>query len=71
MGSAGLLTSELDWLSTSLDRDLITETLATLVPSPATPDQGWDEPVADRSDDTGPGLFARLMSVVRTGARAA
>lgn len=71
MDSAGLLMSELDWLSTSLDRDLTTETLASLVLSPAPSDQAWDEPVAGRSDDTGPSLLARLLSAVRTGTRAA
>ncbi len=47
MGSAGMLVSDLDWLGTSLDRDLATETLATLIPTSDPPDDGWGQPIGD------------------------
>ena len=47
MGSAGMLVSDLDWLSTSLDRDLAAETLTTLIPTSDPTDDGWDQPIGD------------------------
>ena len=65
MGSAGLLMSELDWMSTSLDRDLATEALATLVPPPTAPHQGWDEPSADPGHADWTSVLVRIASLVR------
>jgi hypothetical protein len=65
MDSAGLLMSELDWLSTSLDRDLTAETLATLVPLPAAPEQEWEEPLAGPCSTERTSLLARVTSFLR------
>ena len=65
MGSAGLLVSELDWLSTSLDRDLATETLATLGPSSAAPDLEWDAPMSEPSRGDVTRMLARVASFLR------
>ena len=65
MDSAGLLMSELDWLSTSLDRDLATETLATLIPTPAASDHACDEVLADPSRGERTALLTRVAGFLR------